>query len=91
MDICSGEAYVRMRSEYESIIRSQNITIKRLQKERDDFSFSLKKITRQWTDVLADAQGLIVKQQGKDRKEAGCPAGTPASSPETDETSFPGR
>lgn len=40
----SGEAYGKLRAEYEAIIRSQNLTIKKLQKERDDFSFSRKKI-----------------------------------------------
>ncbi len=52
----SGEAYVKLRSEYESVIRSQNIAIKKLQKERDSFSFSRKEITRQWMDVLEDVQ-----------------------------------
>ena len=52
----SGEAYVKLRADYEKIIRSQNATIKKLQKERDDFSFSRKQITRQWMDVLEDTQ-----------------------------------
>ena len=50
----SGEAYTKLRTDYEKIIRGQNLTIKKLQKERDDFSFSRKEITRQWMDVLED-------------------------------------
>ena len=41
----SGEAYVKMRADYEKIIRDRDLTIKRLQKERDEFSFSRKEIT----------------------------------------------
>ena len=52
----SGEAYTRLRAEYESIIRDLNHTIRKLQKERDDLSFSRKEITRQWMDVLEDIQ-----------------------------------
>lgn len=52
----SGEAYVKLRADYEKIIRSQNLTIKKLRKERDDFSFSRKEITKQWMDVLEDVQ-----------------------------------
>lgn len=52
----SGEAYVKLRKDYESEIRSLNATIKKLRKERDDFSFSRKEITRQWMDVLEDMQ-----------------------------------
>lgn len=52
----SGEAYVKLRADYESIIREQNLTIKKLRKERDDFSFSRKEITRQWMEVLEDLQ-----------------------------------
>lgn len=54
--LCSGEAYVKLRAEYEGVIRSQNAAIKRLQKERDSFSFSRKEIMRQWMDVLEDVQ-----------------------------------
>jgi len=43
----SGEAYVKLRADYEKIIREQNLTIKKLQKKRDDYSFSRKEITRQ--------------------------------------------
>lgn len=43
----SGEAYVKMRADYEKVIRDRELTIKRLQKERDEFSFSHKEITRQ--------------------------------------------
>ena len=34
----SGEVYAKLRVEYECIIREQNLTIKKLQKEHDDFS-----------------------------------------------------
>lgn len=61
----SGEAYVKLRAEYEGVIRSQNVTIKKLQKERDSFSFSRKEITRQWMDVLEDLQ----KEQEKEVKK----------------------
>lgn len=64
----SGEVYVRMRSEYESIIRSQNISIKKLQEERDEFSFSRKEISRQWTDVLTDVQKEHEKEVAKLKK-----------------------
>ena len=52
----SGEAYTKLRAEYESIIRDLNNTIKKLQKERDGFSFSRKETTRQWMEVLEDVQ-----------------------------------
>lgn len=52
----SGDAYTRLRAEYESVIRDLNKTIKKLQKERDDISFSRKEITRQWMDVLEDVR-----------------------------------
>ncbi len=70
----SGEAYTKLRAEYESIIRDLNITIRKLQKERDDLSFSRKEITRQWMDVLEDV-----------RKEARGSAGASPSSPQTHE------
>ncbi len=60
-DFRSGEIYRKMRADYGEIIREQNFTIKKLRKERDDFSFSRKEITRQWMDVLEEAQGLILK------------------------------
>ena len=50
----SGEAYQKLRADYETIIRSQNLTIKKLQRERDDFSFSRRKITGKWMEVLHD-------------------------------------
>lgn len=52
----SGDAYVKPRADYERLLREQRLTIKKLQKERDDFSFSRKEITRQWTEVLDDVQ-----------------------------------
>lgn len=55
-DFRSGEAYRRLRADYEGIIRERDITVKKLQKERDAFSFSRKEITRQWMDVLSDVQ-----------------------------------
>ena len=56
----SGDAYTRLRAEYESIIRDLNHTIKKLQKERDDISFSRKEITRQWMDAVL-LQSLLMK------------------------------
>ena len=64
----SGDAYTRLRAEYESIIRDLNLTIKNLRKERDDFSFSRKEITRQWMDVLEDVQKEHEKEVGKLKK-----------------------
>ena len=61
----SGEAYTKLRAEYEIIIREQNATIKKLQKERDDFSFSRKEITRQWMDVLEDVRKEYEKKEEK--------------------------
>lgn len=55
-DFRSGEAYRKLRADYEGIIREQNLTIKKLQKERDVFSFSRREITSQWMDVLSDVQ-----------------------------------
>lgn len=43
----SGEAYLKLRADYEKIIRGLKLTIKRLEKERDGFSFSRRKIARQ--------------------------------------------
>lgn len=67
-DFRSGEAYVKLRAEYEAIIRSQQATIKKLQKERDSFSFSRKEITRQWMDVLEDVQKEHEKEVKKYKK-----------------------
>lgn len=67
-DFHSGEAYVKLRAEYEAIIRSQQATIKKLQKERDSFSFSRKEITRQWMDVLEDVQKEHEKEVKKYKK-----------------------
>lgn len=64
----SGEAYVKLRQNYEGIIRSQRLTIKKLRQERDDFSFSRKTITRQWTEVLEDVQKEHEKETGKLKK-----------------------
>lgn len=61
----SGKAYVKMRADYEKIIRDRDLTIKRLQKERDEFSFSRKEITRQWMEVLEDLQ----KEQEREVKK----------------------
>jgi len=44
----SGEVYGKLRADYEKIIREQDIVIKKLRQERDEFSFSRKKITNQW-------------------------------------------
>ena len=55
-DFRSGEIYQKLRADYERIIRELNLTVKKLRKERDDFSFSRKEITRQWMDVLEDIQ-----------------------------------
>lgn len=64
----SGEAYVKLRAEYEGVIRSQNAAIKKLHKERDSFSFSRKEITRQWMDVLEDVQKEHEKEVKKLKK-----------------------
>ena len=64
----SGEAYVKLRSDYERVIRDLNLTIKKLRKERDDFSFSRKEITRQWMDVLEDLQKEHEKEIRKLKK-----------------------
>ena len=64
----SGEAYVKLRADYENLIRSKDLTIKRLQKERDDFSFSRKEITRQWMEVLEDVQKEHEKEEAKLKK-----------------------
>lgn len=58
----SGEAYQKLRADYEGIIREKDIAIKKLQKERDGFSFSRKKITEQWMDVLEDVRKEYEKE-----------------------------
>lgn len=60
----SGEAYVKLRSDYEKIIRDRDLIIRQLRKERDDFSFFRREITRQWLEVLEDLQ----KEQEKEVK-----------------------
>lgn len=67
-DFRSGEIYRKMRADYEGIIRELNLTVKKLQKERDDFSFSRKEITRQWMDVLGDVQKEYEKEVEKLKK-----------------------
>lgn len=42
-DFRSGEIFRKMRTDYRKIIREQNHTIKKLRKERDDFSFPVKR------------------------------------------------
>ncbi len=64
----SGEAYVKLRTDYENIIRDLNLTINRLRQERDDFSFSRKEITRQWMEVLEDVQKEHEKEMKKLKK-----------------------
>ncbi len=64
----SGEAYVKLRTDYEKIIHDQNLTIKRLRQERDDFSFSRKEITGQWMEVLEDVQKEHEKEVKKLKK-----------------------
>ena len=58
----SGEAYQKLRADYEGIIREKDIAIKKLQKERDGSSFSRKKITKQWMDVLEDVRKEYEKE-----------------------------
>lgn len=64
-DFRSGEIYQKLRGDYEAVIREQNLTIKKLRRERDEFSFSRKKITKQWLDVLEDIQ----KEQEKETRK----------------------
>ena len=61
----SGGAYQKLRADYEGIIREQNLTIKKLRRERDECSFSRREITKQWLDVLED----IRKEQEKEVKK----------------------
>lgn len=55
-DFHSGEIYQKLRADYEGIIRELKLTIKKLRSERDEFSFSCRKMTKQWMDVLDDIQ-----------------------------------
>lgn len=50
------------------LIQKQNLMVKQLRKERDDFSFSLKEITRQWMDVPEDARKECKKEVEKLKK-----------------------
>ncbi len=63
-----GEVYGKPRADYEKIIREQNAVIKKPRQERDDFSFSRKKITNQWMEVLEDVQKEHEKETGKLKK-----------------------
>lgn len=63
-----GEAYVKLRRDYEGVIRDLNQTIKKLRQERDEFSFSRREITRQWMDVLEDVQKEHEKEVEKLKK-----------------------
>lgn len=53
-DFRSGEAYQKLRRDYGGIIRSQKREMEKLRRERDEFSFTRKGITRQWTQVMDD-------------------------------------
>ena len=64
----SGEAYVKLRADYESIIRNLNAKIKKLQQERDELSLSHKKITKQWMEVLEDVGKEHEKETEKLKK-----------------------
>ena len=67
-DFRSGDIYQKLRADYEGIIRERNLTIQKLQKERDAFSFSRREITRQWMDVLEDLQKEHEKETRKLKK-----------------------
>lgn len=67
-DFRSGDAYQKLRADYEGIIREQLLTIKKLKRERDAFSFSRTEITKQWTDVLEDVQKEHEKETEKLKK-----------------------
>ena len=64
----SGEAWQKMRADYEGIIREKDLAIKKLQKERDEFSFSHREITRQWLDVLEDVRKEYEKETARLKK-----------------------
>lgn len=53
-DFRSGELYLSLRKNYEQIISEKDREIERLKKERDSFSFSRRRITEKWLDVIAD-------------------------------------
>ncbi len=67
-DFRSGEVYRKLRADYEGIIRELNLTIKKLRKERDEFSFSRKKITEQWAEIFEDMQKEHEKETEKLKK-----------------------
>lgn len=64
----SGEAYQKLRADYEGILREKDLAIRRLQKERDALSFSRRKITRQWMDVLEDVRKEYEKEMDRLKK-----------------------
>ncbi len=64
----SGEAYQKLRGDYEGIIREKDLAIKKLQKERDGLSFSHRKITKQWVDVLEDVRKEHEKEEARLKK-----------------------
>ena len=57
-----------MRADYEGIIREKDLAIKKLKKERDEFSFSRREITRQWLDVLEDVRKEYEKETARLKK-----------------------
>ena len=67
-DFRSGEAYRKLRAEYEGKIRDLNLTVKKLRKERDELSFSRRQVTKQWADVLEDVQKEHEKETEKLKK-----------------------
>lgn len=64
----SGEAYTKLRTDYENIIRGLNATIDKVRQERDSLSIANKKITRQWMEVQEDIQKEHEKETGKLKK-----------------------
>lgn len=64
----SGEAWQKLRAEYEAVIRRQNQEMKKLRRERDEYSFTRKKITRQWMEVLEDLEREHKKEVKKLKK-----------------------
>lgn len=69
-DFRSGEIYQKLRADNEKTIRELNLTIKKLRKERDEFSFSRKKITKQWMDVLEDVQKEHEKEVKNSKRQS---------------------
>ena len=57
-----------MRADYEGILREKDLAIKKLQKERDGLSFSRRKITKQWMDVLEDVRKEHEKETARLKK-----------------------